>query len=73
MLHRSPSYRPSECCNADCFHGSESEPCWGEVVVVGEEYSQDDHWWIHVCQGHLECYDGDWKYRPEVQVDVALA
>ena len=60
MASRSPSYRPSECCNADCHLGTETEPCWGEVEVVDEEYDEQDSYWVHACQGHK----GLWEHLP---------
>jgi hypothetical protein len=63
-----PSYNPSSCCGAHCFRykGYPDEPCWGEVEVIEEEMDGDDWWWIHACQGHLDCYcNPDGKYRPE--------
>ena len=64
--YHSPSYRPSECCNADCLSDSEKEPCWGVVVVVAEDsFGDDDYYWVHQCEGHINYYDGDCKYVPE--------
>lgn len=64
MTHRSPSYRSSECCNADCHLGTVTEPCWGEVEVVDEEYDEQDYYWVHACQGHKILWDGI-PYVPE--------
>ena len=61
--YRSTSYRPSECCNADCYNGSEKEPCWGTVTLVGEDSFGDDSCWVHRCEGH----EVDGKYTPETQ------
>lgn len=29
-------------------------PCWGQVEVIDEDYTEDDHWWIHGCEGHRD-------------------
>lgn len=55
------SYKKAECCNnCDCYlyECYYNQPCWGRVTVVGEEYTEDDHWWIHACKGHEETWDG---------------
>ena len=74
--YQSSSYRPSECCHADCVCGSfsePSEPCWGTVVVVGEDYDDDeDSYWVHACEGHVNCHDGDSKYTPEVHAKTQI-
>ena len=60
------------CCYPDeCWaHGSEeyelsapwAGPCWGESVVIDEDYYDDedgcrsDSTWIHACEGHRERY-----------------
>lgn len=72
MTYRSPSYRPAECCNAECPHDREDEPCWGEVEVIDEHYTEDDSWWVHACQGHKGVYEGH-PYEPEVQEKSAPA
>jgi hypothetical protein len=63
---KSESYKISDCCGADCNfeNNSSDEPCWGEVEVVGEEYNDEDYWWIHACQGHLYIDWGE-KYKRE--------
>lgn len=70
-MDRLPSYISGDCCpDCDCQMGSESQPCWGECRVVAEEYTEDDHWWIHACEGHEDCWDGgDYKFSiyPEDQ------
>ena len=63
--YRSASYRASECCRADCPHDSEKEPCWGTVVVVGEDGGGEDYYWVHACEGHRNCYAGDGVYVSE--------
>jgi hypothetical protein len=35
-------------------------PCWGKGEVIDEEYTEDEHWWIHACEGHRERWG---KYR----------
>lgn len=56
-------YNPDACCGNDCwaFPGNENEPCWGDVRVVDEEYTDDgeDYWWIHECEGHLGNREGE--------------
>ena len=50
--------RVADCCGASCF-GKDSDPlqpCYGEVVVIDEEYNDDDYWWVHACQGHRNGY-----------------
>lgn len=39
-----------------CFECDAAEPCWGEVVMAGEEGWGIDDW--YVCQGHQTkgCY-----------------
>ncbi len=58
-----PSYKQADCCvNCDCdcdyLNWYDNEPCWGQVTVVDEIYSDDDSWWIHACEGHAERNDG---------------
>lgn len=48
------------CCHAEeCWAHDETNPtaiwfgqCWGESSVIDEDYTDDDHWWIHGCEGH---------------------
>ena len=65
---RSESYKISECCHSDCWllDTYDDQPCWGQVVVSAEEYSEDDSWWIHECEGHYEVYDGVEQYKKEL-------
>lgn len=43
----------------------DEEVCWGEVNVVDEEYTDDEHWWIHACQGHWSGYlNGGYEHEP---------
>lgn len=56
----------AECCGASCFAEHQQDQlgkCWGKVKVIDEEHNDEDHWWIHACQGHCEMYSGDMKYR----------
>lgn len=57
----------NRCCGADCWaeHWLEEYggPCWGDVEVIDEEYTDDDYWWIHACEGHANGYGG--PYIPE--------
>lgn len=63
----SPTYDPSTCCGSDCFAdgNEEDEPCWGPVRVIEEEYSGDDWYWVHACEGHKEDYIIGGAYIPE--------
>jgi len=59
LEHCSKSYNPASCCGDDCsfnWHATEEEPCWGDVEVIDEIYSETDWSWIHACQGHTN-YD----------------
>jgi hypothetical protein len=72
MPFYSKSYNAASCCGDDCSYNylsTEGEPCWGEVEVVGEDYSEYDWTWYHACQGHHNFYDDAWdnpKYIPEL-------
>ena len=61
-------YNPSACCGDDCFmfERNPEEPCWGDVSVASEEYSDyhEEYIWIHECEGHAGCYDYGDKYQP---------
>ena len=63
------SYNPAFCCGSDCWahEMNPAEPCWGNVEVVDEEYSDDDYWWIHECQGHLGVRDGETYKHEEIK------
>jgi len=71
---KSKSYNPKACCGADCtyeYRSTLEQPCWGDVVVVGEDCNSDysDCWWIHACQGHIDFYDEDkpeYKYEQNI-------
>jgi hypothetical protein len=65
MSWRLPSYKPADCCpNTHCHSGYDSSrPCWGQTTVVGEDYTDDDHWWTHACEGHAGYCDG-FPYQP---------
>ena len=60
-MAKSESYKMAECCHVDCNYLDDNpdEPCWGEVVVVGEDCNEDysDCYWIHACKGHAEICD----------------
>lgn len=62
----SVSYNIDACCGADCYYLSliGDDPCWGDVKVIEAAYTEDDHWWIHACQGHKDCWYGG-QYIPE--------
>jgi hypothetical protein len=66
IMESLPCYNPSACCNADCYalDSYDDEPCWGNVYVVDETYTEDDHWWHHACEGHADKWDGG-KYKPK--------
>lgn len=45
-MPKSNSYKSADCCfNVDCFmlDSENNQPCWGQVSVVGEEYTEDDY------------------------------
>jgi hypothetical protein len=48
-------YNPDACCGDDCWAHElyVNQPCWGDVRVVDEEYTDDDYRWIHECEGHV--------------------
>jgi hypothetical protein len=52
------SYGKKRCCGADCDLGTPQKPCWGNVKVVDELYTEDDYVWIHACEGHQNIRDG---------------
>lgn len=56
----SKTYNPKACCNSPCDLEDDETPCWGDVDVIDEQYTQDysDYWWIHSCEGHWYYYDG---------------
>lgn len=52
---KSKSYKQADCCgDNDCnlLGYNDNEPCWGQVRVQDEEWTEDDYWWIHRCEGH---------------------
>jgi hypothetical protein len=61
-----PMSNVSDCCGSPCMcAGTAGEPCYGEVVCVGEEQFGDDDWaWIHACEGHYWWPKG---YVPQVK------
>lgn len=61
------------CCNyGSCWNErDEAEPCWGVTEAIDEEYTEDDYWWIHGCQGHLE-YFGKYIQEPNVNIRKVL-
>lgn len=61
---KSISYKQATCCSdIDCYLlDADSEICWGQVYVISEEYTEDDYWWVHACEGHE---DLSGKYKPE--------
>ena len=66
-MDNSKSYNPGACCGSNCFKFDDDEPCWGDVEVIDEEWTEEDSWWIHACQGHksmwYDYYNG--KYLKE--------
>lgn len=53
-----PPYKKADCCgDGECMLFDE-DLCYGEVTVT-EEYDGNDHWWIHLCEGHQ-----DYNYVP---------
>lgn len=65
---RLPSYKSADCCkDVDCLYENDVTPCWGQVTVVDESYSDDDWWWIHACEGHSDMPYSNYKIsdRPE--------
>jgi hypothetical protein len=61
MSWRLPSYRSADCCRNDCHSGWEKDqPCWGQTTVTGEVSWGDDDWgWVHECDGHAYCHEGE--------------
>lgn len=57
------SYKTCQGCDADCPHDSDEEPCWGEVKVIDEIYTDDDYYWVHCCEGHEDIWDKNGKYK----------
>lgn len=57
-MSESITYVRAYCCNEDCYAIDYDTECWGETEVITEEYSDDDHWWIHACKGHQDYYNG---------------
>lgn len=58
--------KTAECCGAKCYAVAleDSNPCWGEVVVVdmiwfGESEGETP---VHACEGHKESWEGG-EYR----------
>lgn len=57
---KSASYVKACCKSSECYRlgWDDTEPCWGEVDCVGEDYYEDEDggvsYWIHGCQGHQE-------------------
>lgn len=49
-------------CGGECsgsYYPTPGEPCWGPVVVVGEDYDEDAPEltsWVHACTGHRDLY-----------------
>jgi len=63
----SDSYEPCHCGADCCLLGvHEGETCWGTVSAVDEQYTDDDHWWIHACKGHADpaTYFGPYEKEP---------
>lgn len=50
----SPSYRQADCCSTtDCnYLSTPNQPCWGQVECVEDYFENDDHYWVHACEGH---------------------
>lgn len=60
-----PSYKTADCCkdkDCDWLDATSTEPCYGQVTVVDEIYTEDDCWWVHACEGHAGVTDGE-KYK----------
>ena len=64
-MPKSKSYKEASCCqdcNCHLLDVYEQETCWGQVTVIAEDYTEDDYWWIHSCEGHEDCvYSGVYK------------
>lgn len=58
--------KPCDCGSLRCDYADvqEIEPCWGEITVVDEVYTEDDYWWVHACEGHEDVNAGD-PYKPD--------
>lgn len=44
-----------------CRYENPSEPCWGPVELVDEDYDEEtgEYSWVHACSGHCGCWDGE--------------
>lgn len=75
-MSKSASYKQADCCRGvDCvlLDAYDDQPCWGQVTVVDEDYTEDDWWWVHACEGHAQHRDGV-TYIPEGKdADLAQA
>ncbi len=66
-----PCYNSGACCNAPCYaESNDDESCWGDVEVVDEDCWDDgegrmDYSWIHACQGHMDVWAHNEKYKPK--------
>lgn len=65
-----PPVVPCPQCAGDCWADGSLDyqpdaiwagPCWGQVEVIDEDYTDEDHWWIHGCEGHRDRYE---RYVP---------
>jgi len=46
-------------CGAPCSFERDTEPCWGQINAVDEDYDDDGFYsWIHACEGHRQCSMG---------------
>jgi hypothetical protein len=62
------SYKSAPCCGDECIYLGDNpdQPCWGQVMVVDEAGSVENHWWVHACEGHADLYNEDGEYVKEV-------
>lgn len=63
---KAPSYKRANCCGDECvlLDVYDDQPCWGQVVVIGEDTWDNDWCWVHACEGHAMHREGV-QYIPE--------
>lgn len=50
-----------------CCFEKDSEPCYGEINVVTDDWYEDnfDFWYVYACEGHQDCWWQGGKYKPK--------
>ena len=49
-------------CNLDFII---DEPCYGKVDAVDEISDGEDYYWVHSCEGHVDCLTESGPYKRE--------